>query len=72
MEKRRSIDVTGATDKHQQEQFHSHRGIFWIRGGASASVNSTKASTFLLPASFSSYPGIHAVGIDPSMDTPGS
>ena len=42
--------------------FMSHRGVFWIRRGASASVNSTKASRFLFSASFFSYPGIHAVG----------
>jgi hypothetical protein len=35
-------------------------------------VNSTKASTFLFSAIFFAYPGIHAVGFDPSMDTPGS
>jgi len=45
--------LAGAADKHKQEtSFISHGGILWIRGGASARVNSTKASTFFFSASF--------------------
>jgi len=64
--------MTGATDKHQQEQLHQptrHSLNTWRRVGErelDQGIDVPLLGELLL------VPGIHAVGIDPSIDTPGS